>query len=70
MILYFLKKAWIGFTATTGDSSGEYHDVLDWHYEFLGIATPQNYEIYGVNETLVAGDNSTFFIQVKNEKQN
>jgi hypothetical protein len=57
--------AYIGFTASTGSTSGETFDVLSWSYSFLGVATPSRCVVYGTGQTTaVAGDWANVTLQL------
>jgi hypothetical protein len=38
--------------------------VLEWHYEFLGRATPSDYAIYDQPSSVVVGESGKFYVQV------
>jgi hypothetical protein len=57
--------AYVGFTASTGSTSGETFDVLSWSYEFLGVADPSRFQTFGTAlQQARAGNLSTFYVQL------
>jgi hypothetical protein len=60
--------AWLGFTASTGQSGGQFHDILSWDYEFLGKPTPRNYVLGGTGlRNAVAGTTGFITMQVRDQ---
>ncbi len=55
---------YIGFTAST-NRTGEQHDVLNWSYEFLGVASELNSKAFGAGVSkITAGDLAAFDVQL------